>query len=198
MGRGARTGRRRLPPLRSRMSPDDFDWEGDRPLETPLDDLVIYEMHVRGLTRAPVVRREVPGHVRRRAREDPVPEGPRRQLRRAAARLRIRRVREQPTRPGRRHAADELLGLQHRRLLRAEGRLRRDRAPRDAGRRVQDPGQGSAQERHRGHPRRGVQPHRRGQRERAVLSRSAASTTRPTTCSRRTATTTTSAGPATR
>jgi hypothetical protein len=27
---------------------EDFDWEGDRPLETPLEDLVIYEMHVRG------------------------------------------------------------------------------------------------------------------------------------------------------
>jgi glycogen operon protein len=27
---------------------DEFDWEGDRPLETPMEDLVIYEMHVRG------------------------------------------------------------------------------------------------------------------------------------------------------
>lgn len=26
----------------------EFDWEGDRPLETPMEDLVIYEMHVRG------------------------------------------------------------------------------------------------------------------------------------------------------
>ena len=32
-------------------SPEDsFDWEGDRPLNTPLEDLVIYEMHVRGFT----------------------------------------------------------------------------------------------------------------------------------------------------
>lgn len=30
---------------------DDFDWEGDRPLEIPIEDLVIYEMHVRGFTR---------------------------------------------------------------------------------------------------------------------------------------------------
>ena len=29
---------------------DAFDWEGDRPLNTPLEDLVIYEMHVRGFT----------------------------------------------------------------------------------------------------------------------------------------------------
>ncbi len=27
-----------------------FDWEGDRPLNLPLEDLVIYEMHVRGFT----------------------------------------------------------------------------------------------------------------------------------------------------
>lgn len=27
---------------------DGFDWEGDRPLELPTEDLVIYEMHVRG------------------------------------------------------------------------------------------------------------------------------------------------------
>lgn len=29
---------------------DAFDWEGDRPLNTPLEDLVVYEMHVRGFT----------------------------------------------------------------------------------------------------------------------------------------------------
>ena len=38
---------------------------------------------------------------------------------------------------------------------------------RHAGRRAEDPGQGAARERHRGHPRRRVQPHRRGQRARA-------------------------------
>lgn len=36
---------------RSRVVFDDFDWEGDRPLEIPLEDLVVYEMHVRGFTR---------------------------------------------------------------------------------------------------------------------------------------------------
>lgn len=37
---------------RARMVPEDFDWEGDRPLELPIQDLVIYEMHVRGFTRS--------------------------------------------------------------------------------------------------------------------------------------------------
>jgi isoamylase len=38
---------------RSRIVFDDYDWEGDRPLEIPLEDLVVYEMHVRGFTRHP-------------------------------------------------------------------------------------------------------------------------------------------------
>ncbi len=33
------------------LLPDGFDWGDDRPLATPIEDLVIYEMHVRGLTR---------------------------------------------------------------------------------------------------------------------------------------------------
>lgn len=40
-------------PYRSRLAFEDFDWEGDHPLETPAEDLVIYEMHVRGFTQHP-------------------------------------------------------------------------------------------------------------------------------------------------
>ncbi len=36
---------------RARIQFDDFAWENDKPLETPIEDLVIYEMHVRGFTR---------------------------------------------------------------------------------------------------------------------------------------------------
>lgn len=36
---------------RGRLVFEDFDWENDRPLEKPLEDLVIYEMHVRSFTR---------------------------------------------------------------------------------------------------------------------------------------------------
>ena len=32
---------------------DDFDWEGDRPLNRRLSETIIYEMHVRGFTRSP-------------------------------------------------------------------------------------------------------------------------------------------------
>ncbi len=38
---------------RSRVVFDDFDWEGDRIPEIPMEDLVIYEAHVRGFTRHP-------------------------------------------------------------------------------------------------------------------------------------------------
>jgi glycogen operon protein len=35
---------------RSRLVYDDFDWQDDRPPETPIEDLVIYEIHVRSFT----------------------------------------------------------------------------------------------------------------------------------------------------
>ena len=35
------------------IDPHDYDWEGDQPLNIPLADTVIYETHVRGLTRSP-------------------------------------------------------------------------------------------------------------------------------------------------
>ncbi len=40
-------------PHRARLAFEDFDWEDDRPLEKPIEDLVIYEMHVRSFTRHP-------------------------------------------------------------------------------------------------------------------------------------------------
>ena len=36
---------------RARIVYDDFDWEDDKPLERPMEDLIVYEMHVRGFTR---------------------------------------------------------------------------------------------------------------------------------------------------
>jgi len=38
---------------RARLAFEDFDWEEDRPLEIPIEDLVFYEMHVRSFTRHP-------------------------------------------------------------------------------------------------------------------------------------------------
>ncbi len=38
---------------RAAIALEDFDWENDRPLEIPIEDLIIYELHVRGFTRHP-------------------------------------------------------------------------------------------------------------------------------------------------
>jgi glycogen operon protein len=51
----------RLPPFRSRILLDDFDWQGDKPLETLVNDLIVYEMHVRGFTADPSSGVKFPG-----------------------------------------------------------------------------------------------------------------------------------------
>ena len=43
----------KLYPFRSRLVFEDFDWEEDKPLETPIEDLIVYEMHVRSFTNHP-------------------------------------------------------------------------------------------------------------------------------------------------
>ena len=48
-------------PHRARLVFEDFDWESDRPLEIPSEDLIIYEMHVRGFTRHSSSRVKYPG-----------------------------------------------------------------------------------------------------------------------------------------
>jgi isoamylase len=40
-------------PFRSRLVFEDFDWEEDRPLQISIEDLIIYEMHVRSFTMHP-------------------------------------------------------------------------------------------------------------------------------------------------
>jgi isoamylase len=46
---------------RARLAFDDFDWEHDRPLETPIEELVVYEMHVRSFTAHPSAGVRHPG-----------------------------------------------------------------------------------------------------------------------------------------
>lgn len=41
------------PELRGRIISDDYDWEGDRPLMLPFEEIVAYEAHVRGFTKHP-------------------------------------------------------------------------------------------------------------------------------------------------
>lgn len=48
-------------PLRSYIPISDFDWEGDKPLNRPLEDCVIYETHVRSFSMDPFSTTENPG-----------------------------------------------------------------------------------------------------------------------------------------
>lgn len=48
-------------PHRARMPFEDFDWGHDRPIQLPVENLVIYEMHVRGFTRHPSSQVRHPG-----------------------------------------------------------------------------------------------------------------------------------------
>ena len=83
---------------------------------------------------------------------------PRRDGRRADAGA---RVRQRPAFAG--CGTDQLLGLQHHRLLRPASRVLGIGGARKPGAGVQVHGQDAAQRRHRGDPRRRLQPHRRGQ-----------------------------------
>ena len=112
------------------------------------------------LHRAPERRRRLSGHLPRADRENSAPAGTGHHHARAAADAGIQR---DGIAVGERRAQEpaELLGLQHAGLLRAERALRLREPARRTGARVQGDGAGNAQGRHRGHPRRGVQPHRR-------------------------------------
>ena len=140
-------------------------------------ETVIYEAHVKGMTRShPEISRAARRHLRgaRLAAGGRAPGEARGDRDRADADPGV--LRRPP--PGR-EGARELLGLQHHRLLRPGAALP------DAGqrhRRVQAHGAAAARGRHRGDPRRRLQPHRRGQPARARRSASAASTTPATTC----------------
>lgn len=59
-GEGAPPGRGPQP-FRGGILQGDFDWQGDRPLEIPMADLIIYEAHVRGMTAHPSSGVKYPG-----------------------------------------------------------------------------------------------------------------------------------------
>ncbi len=48
-------------PYRSRTILDDFDWQHDHQLQIPIEDLIIYEMHVRSFTKHPSSEVKYPG-----------------------------------------------------------------------------------------------------------------------------------------
>ena len=140
---------------------DSFDWEGDQLLRRPWDATVIYELHVKGFTQQmPGVREDLRGTYAGLASDAAIAHLVDLGVT-AVELLPIHHIADEHFLQER--GPDELLGLLDDRLPRAARRLRRDRDPRRAGARVQGPRQGDAPGRDRGDPRRGLQPHRRGQ-----------------------------------
>jgi len=43
------------------IDPEDYDWEGDKPLNRPIEGTIVYEMHVRGFTKSPTSKVQYPG-----------------------------------------------------------------------------------------------------------------------------------------
>ena len=136
-----------------------FDWQGDAPRALALEELIIYEVHTKGFTAAPILGCEIPGHIPGLHREDPVSAGVGGQRRRAPAGARVLRRRLPADRGLTNYWGYNSIGFF------APDRLRHGATPGLPGRRVQDARPRTAQGGHRGHSRRRLQPHRRRQRD---------------------------------
>ena len=140
-----------------------FDWGDDRRPHTPLHETVIYELHVKGFTDTPP---DVPDGAARHLRRPRAPGGDRvPAVGSASPRSSCCRCTSScTTRTSLERGPAQLLGLQLDRLLRAAQRLRVGRsARRSRSQEFKQMVQGAAPRRHRGDPRRRLQPHRRGQ-----------------------------------
>ena len=146
---------------------DDFDWKGDRPLNRPLRFSVIYETHVRGLTRHPSSGVAHPGTFRGVIEKIPYLQGAGRHRRGAPAGAGVRRAgRTRTSNPLTGRASQELLGLQHHQLLRAQGPLlRRRRAWASRSTEFKEMVHALHEAGIEVHPRHRVQPHGRGRRD---------------------------------
>ena len=69
---------------------DDYDWEGDRPLNRPMSETIVYEMHVGGFTKSPTAGVEHPGTFAGIVEKIPYLQVAGRDGRRAAAGLPVR------------------------------------------------------------------------------------------------------------
>ena len=142
-----------------------YDWEGDRPLGRSWHETVIYEAHVRGFTRTPAPaagarRGTYAGFIEKipylaGARASP-----------PSSCCRSSRSTASPPRP----ALVNYWGYSPCRFFAPHLAYAQPTGPHGRGRRVPRPGQGAPPGRHRGHPRRRLQPHRRGRRTTARRS----------------------------
>ena len=117
---------------RAALPETEFAWGLDQPLNVPLADSIIYELHVRGFTKDQSSGVAAPGTFLGLTEKIPYLKTPRRDRGGVAADQRVRRDREPALQPAHGRAAPELLGLQLDRLLRAEGVVRLRHATRCA------------------------------------------------------------------
>ena len=165
---------------RCRVIDPAFTWGDDRAPRIAVGATVIYEMHVRGYTKLhPAVPEELRGTFR--GLTEPEVLDHIRSLGVTAVEL-VADPHFRQRQPFERQRADQLLGLQHDRVLRADAPLRPCAGFRL--RRIQGNGGALSRCRHRGHSRRRLQSHRRrqptradaffqGHRQRLVLSTAA-------------------------
>ncbi len=161
------------------MIDEAFTWGDDRPPQTPWNKTIIYETHVKGFTKLhPEVPEKLRGTYAGLGSEAAI---------RYLTNLGITAVELLPVHEhvDDRHLVDRGLvnywGYNTLGFFAPEPQYAStDSAPR-RGPRVQDDGPQSARRRHRGDPRRGLQPHGRRQPAGADALASAASTTPPTT-----------------
>ena len=149
----------RSAPLAAVIDPA-FTWGADQRLNIPWHKTVIYELHVKGFSARHPAFRTAPRHLRgaddrRRARASDGPRG----HRGGADAGPPSRQRPAPGGAG----TEQLLGLQHPVLLCAGPALLGPTGAGESRARVQAHGPRPARGRHRGDPRCGLQPHRRGQ-----------------------------------
>ena len=162
-----------------------FTWGDDRPPRTPWNRTVIYEVHVQGLHHAPsrASRAELRGHVPRP--RPPTPSSS------TCSTLGVTAVELLPVHQfvADRRLVDrgltQLLGLQLDRLLRPARRATSTGGRGEQVAEFKTMVKALHRAGHRGDPRRGLQPHRRGQPAGPDAVASAASTTPPTTGSSR-------------
>jgi hypothetical protein len=157
---------------------DAFDWGGDRPPDTPWRSTVIYETHVRGLTKLTPISRPTsaaptPGSRTRRV----ITPHLARHHRRASSFPST----NPPTTASWPTATSATTGVQHARVLRARAALHGRPHARRAGRRIQVDGQGAARGRDRSHPRSSFTTTPPRATTSGRRSACAGSTTRPTT-----------------
>ena len=146
------------------VDPSAYDWEGDRPLRRPIHESIIYEVHVGGFTRSPTSGVQHPGTFAGMIEKIPVSPGAWYHRCRAVARFSSSTTRS--SRSGPAGSLRNFWGYSTVGFFSPALWLLRQSQRHRSHQRVPRSGQSPAQGRHRSHPGRRLQSHRRRERTR--------------------------------